>query len=357
MRVLVRMGLVCVCAAASMMAQEEQEKNDGPTNEKAQRTYQRARSERLVIPALEGYKKADEQDGGHCYGCQREMIRLGTRLGDWKVAEKAASEMVAEATDARSGALARYQLASVLMAEGFQKKNGEDFFARAHEELTKALAQAAEGRTTFADACYMNGKVLAQLHKDDEARAMFERYVALKPDNGVNKRRAQRYLSNIELARARMAPAFEVTTMDGRQLSMDELQGKVVLVDFWATWCQPCREAMPHIRNVAKKLQGEPLLVLSVSVDTDEKAWKEFVAKNEMTWAQYFDGGFTGPLAKAFSVHSIPHTFTIDSDGVLQDEQIGDGAIEGKLKKLIARARELPSMGRDVNGEMTRSRD
>ena len=60
-----------------------------------------------------------------------------------------------------------------------------------------------------------------------------------------------------------------------------------------------------------------------------------------MTWPQYFDGGFDGPIAKLFGIHSIPHTFTIDSDGVLQDEHIGDASMEGKIKKLLARAREL----------------
>ena len=122
---------------------------------------------------------------------------------------------------------------------------------------------------------------------------------------------------------------------------MDDLKGKVVLIDFWATWCGPCREALPHMKEVVKKFQGQPLVVLSVSLDSNEQQWKDFVAKNEMTWLQYRDGGFTGPTAKLFGVEAIPHTFTIDADGVLQDEHIGDASIEGKLKKLLGRAREL----------------
>jgi peroxiredoxin len=81
--------------------------------------------------------------------------------------------------------------------------------------------------------------------------------------------------------------------------------------------------------------------VLSVSLDQDEQKWKDFIAKNGMTWPQYLDGGFTGPVARMFAVNAIPHTFTIDADGVLQDEQIGDSSVEGKLKKLIARAKEV----------------
>jgi len=138
-----------------------------------------------------------------------------------------------------------------------------------------------------------------------------------------------------------MAPPFSITTVDGQRMSMDDLQGKVVLLDFWATWCVPCREALPHIRQVAKKFQGEPLLILSVSLDSEEQKWKDFIVKNEMTWPQYRDGSFSGPIAKMFAVNAIPHTFTIDADGVLQDEHIGDASIEGKLKKLIAHAREL----------------
>jgi hypothetical protein len=80
-----------------------------------------------------------------------------------------------------------------------------------------------------------------------------------------------------------------------------------------------------------------------VSLDSDEQKWKAFIGQNEMTWPQYRDGGFTGPVAKLFGVNAIPHTFTIDADGVLQEEHIGDASIEGKLKKLLGRARELQS--------------
>jgi thiol-disulfide isomerase/thioredoxin len=114
-----------------------------------------------------------------------------------------------------------------------------------------------------------------------------------------------------------------------------------VLLDFWATGCGPCRAALPHVREIAKKFDGQPLVILSVSLDSDEQKWKDFVSHNGMTWINYRDGGFTGPVSKRFGVEAIPHTFTIDADGVLQDEHIGDASIEGKLKKLCARAREI----------------
>jgi len=316
-------------------------KNDGPGNEKAQKTYQEALRylhDREKVQAFEDFKKADKQDGGHCVACQKQVIKFGVELEEWKAAEFAAQEMVAEAQSDRGIALAHYQFATVLMTEGMVRKKDE-YLARAHEEIGKAIAAFAN----FPDALFIDGQLLARLQQDDAAKARFAQFVKMTAANNPNHGRALRYINRPELARAKMSPAFSVTTMDGKQVSMDELQGKVVLLDFWATWCEPCREAMPHIRKVAKKFEGQPLVILSVSLDSDEQKWKEFVGKNEMTWPQYRDGGFTGPIATMFGVKSIPHTYTIDVDGVLQEEHIGDSSVEGKLKKLLERAREMQS--------------
>src|SRR5271163_1517195 len=318
-----------------------QQNATGPTTEKARKHYDKGLQllhDHKKEWALDEFKKADKEDSGRCLACEKQMIKYGPECGDWKAADQAAEEMVAEAQGAKDAAIAHYQLAVLLMDEALQNHKKE-LFARSHEEITKALAEASN----FPDAIYIDGRVLAQLQRDDEAKARFEQYVKMRTTDDVSRRRALRYIDRVELARARMVPPFSITTVDGREISMDDLQGKVVLVDFWATWCGPCREALPHLREVAKKFQGEPLVIVSVSLDSDEQKWKEFIAKNEMTWPQYRDGSFEGHLAKTFSVNAIPHTFTIDAAGVLQDEHIGDASIEGKLKKLIARARELQS--------------
>lgn len=322
---------------APLLAQENAEA--GPTNERAQKTYKEALDyvhRRMIDAALDSFKKADKQESGHCLACQRKMIKYGIELREWKTAEAAAEEMVEQAQGNKNVAVAHYQFGLVLTQEGMEKHKDE-LFVRAHDEMTKALAAAAN----FPNAVFADGRTLAYLRQDDAAKARFEEFVKMRPEDDPDKQRALRYIGQPELARARMAPAFAITTTDGQRVSMDDLAGKVVLIDFWATWCAPCREALPHMRDIAKKFQGQPLVVLSVSLDKDEQKWRDFIAKNEMTWPQYCDGGFTGPIAKMFGVAAIPHTFTIDADGVLQDEHIGDASIEGKLKKLVARAREL----------------
>jgi thiol-disulfide isomerase/thioredoxin len=327
----------------SFVARLPAQNTSGPTNEKAQKTYKEALEylhQRMMDAALGSFKKADKQDEGRCVACQKQMIKYGIELRDWKTAENAAIEMITEAEGDKNIALAHYQFGLVLLREGLDKHKDE-LFARAHDELTKALAAAAN----FPDAILADGKALAQLNQDDAAKAQFEQFVKMRPANDPDRQRAIRYITQPELARARMAPPFVVTTTDGQRVSLDDLNGKVVLLDFWATWCAPCRAALPHLRRIASNFQGQPLLILSVSLDADEQKWTEFIAKNRMTWPQYRDGGFTGPMSRLFGVEAIPHTFTIDADGVLQDEHIGDASIEGKLKKLLGRAREVQGAG------------
>jgi thiol-disulfide isomerase/thioredoxin len=328
--------VLLVSLALSSPAQNDAEV---PTNEKAQKTYKQGLEhlrEHMTASALDSFKKADKQDDGHCLPCQKKMIKYGIELGEWKTAEIAGEELVSEVQGNNNIALAHYHLGIVLRDQGLEKHKDE-IFARAHDEMTKALAAAPN----FPEAVYVDGQILAHLKQDDAAKQRFEQFVKMKPEDDPNRQRALRYISAPELARARMAPPFSITTTDGQRVSLDELKGKAVLIDFWATWCAPCREALPHMREIAKKFEGQPLVVLSVSLDDDEQKWKEFVANNGMTWPQYRDGGFKGPIATLFAVRAIPQTFTIDADGVLQDQHIGDAAIEGKLKKLVGRAREL----------------
>jgi thiol-disulfide isomerase/thioredoxin len=328
-------GLLFVCLAIPLAGQE---KTEWPSDEKAKKTYEEALNylrKRDILAALEGFKKADKQDGGHCRGCQQKMIKYGTEAGEWKFAEIAAEEITSNAQGDDVGP-AHYLFGMVLMNEALSRHK-DDLYNRAHEEMTKALAATPN----FPKALYVDGLALAHLKQDDAAKAQFERFIAMRPPEDPERQRAVRYISEPELARARMAPPFAVTTLDGQRISLDDLKGKVVLLDFWATWCGPCREALPHMQKIAKTFQGEPLVVLSVSLDSNEQKWKAFITEHEMTWQHCRDGGFEGPLSRLFSVNAIPHTFTIDADGVLQDERIGDASIEGKLKKLVSRAKEL----------------
>lgn len=337
-------GLLCggsAIAQNSPPAQPVPKHVDGPTSPKAQKAYQEGialMNKRNFVFAVGKFKKADKEDDGRCPACQANIRRCSIEIRDWKDAEAASEELLSEAQGNTALAIAHYNLGAVLLQEGLEKRRDKNF-TEAHDELSKALAISS----SFPQALFADGEVLAHLKQDEAAKARFESFLTSGQPNDLDRRRAQLFIKEPELARARMAPPFSVTTSDGKRISLDDLHGKVVLLDFWATWCGPCQEALPHMREIAKRFQGQPLVILSVSLDDNEQKWKDFIAKNGMTWLQYRDGGFEGPISHLFGVDAIPHTFTIDSDGVLQDEHIGDAAIEGKLKKLCARAEQEQS--------------
>jgi thiol-disulfide isomerase/thioredoxin len=233
-------------------------------------------------------------------------------------------------------AQAQFMLGRSSLAEGIGTKHDKPL-----EAADAAFQAALQLRPGWADCLYADGNALAHLKHDQAAKERFEQFLRVAGKEDLDYARAQRFVEHPELARARVAPNFRLTTLDGQTLTLESLAGKVVLIDFWATWCGPCREALPHIKSITARFAGQPFVVLSVSMDKDESRWKDFVAKNQMTWLQYCDGAFPGNVGTLFGVNEIPATFTIDADGVLEDQHVGDADIEGKLKKLIARAVEV----------------
>jgi thiol-disulfide isomerase/thioredoxin len=304
-----------------------------PTDPKARKTYQSA-IEWLKAgkrdEAIDSFRKAAKQDG-HCTECLRQAYTLATGLGQYKQAEQIARDWLPIATSDVERAAVHYRIALALQQQGISDKKDRCF-----DESCDEFKSALQLEPKFTTIHYAMGISLAHMRQDDAARAEFTTFLQNDTLTPNVHERAQRYLDRIELARARMAPPFSVTTLDGQRISLDSLAGKVVLIDFWATWCGPCREALPHIREIAHHFQEQPLVVISISLDKDEAKWKDFVGKNQMTWLQYRDGGFDGSIAKSFGITAIPATFTIDADGVLEDQHVGDANIEGKLKKLIA---------------------
>lgn len=104
------------------------------------------------------------------------------------------------------------------------------------------------------------------------------------------------------------------TTLTGEALTLGELRGKVVLLDFWATWCKPCLAATPHLRRIQERQEGKPFVLLGVSVDHDEEALRRYVAEEEIEWTQVWDAG--GVLSgRIFGVKSYPFYVVLDHEG------------------------------------------
>jgi thiol-disulfide isomerase/thioredoxin len=142
--------------------------------------------------------------------------------------------------------------------------------------------------------------------------------------------------------REELAPDFELTTLQGQRISLKELAGKTVILDFWATWCPPCRASVPELKELTKKYPNDRLVLISISGDKDEKAWQEFVAKHEMSWSQFRDPDHK--LGELFRVNGFPTYLVINGDGFIKARIVGQNpqeTIVHHLKDLLASSSEL----------------
>jgi thiol-disulfide isomerase/thioredoxin len=282
--------------------------------------------------AADAFKKAIKISGGQCRRCLNDLYAVELEGHNYKGAAQAAQQLAAIAETPKQKSLAEADLGQALFKGGGDKPKPQ-LLEAAHAAYASAIADAPKNvNARYNDAC-----VLAHLGRTDEAGKEFATCVDDPNLKAVLRTRAQHFAENPALAANKMAPPFQVVTLTGEHFNLDDLAGKVVLLDFWATWCGPCNEALPELKHIAKKCAEEPLVSLSIRSDEDEATWRAFVSKNGMTWPQYRDKN--GRLSHLFEIEGIPHYFTIDTDGVLTAELMGsDSDVEGKIIKLLKKA-------------------
>src|ERR1051325_2846857 len=136
-----------------------------------------------------------------------------------------------------------------------------------------AFQKAIEmSKDTLPKAHYNLGFSLLKIGKEAEGIAELKKYVTLEPEN-PNAENARDIINNPKLAKLQLATDFKVKAADGKDLSLKSLRGKIVLLDFWASWCGPCRMEMPNVVAAYKKYKDKGFTVYSVSLDKEGGAW------------------------------------------------------------------------------------
>jgi thiol-disulfide isomerase/thioredoxin len=134
-------------------------------------------------------------------------------------------------------------------------------------------------------------------------------------------------------------PAFAVHDLDGKALSPDNYKGKILLVDFWATWCGPCMAEMPNVIKTYNKYHANGFEIIGVSLDQpDQKAMlTAFLAKNKMPWPQFYDGKYwQNELAVKYGIEEIPSNFLLDANGQIIGEDLRGDDLDAAVGKALA---------------------
>ena len=139
-----------------------------------------------------------------------------------------------------------------------------------------------------------------------------------------------------QVKKGQPAPEIALTEQDGQFVKLSDLRGKVILIDFWASWCGPCRNNNPRLVKLYKKFHAMGLEILGVSVDDNVQSWKSAIIEDGLEWIQVNDHkGWEGSAAKAYDVNAIPASFLLDKEGILRGADLEGRALEAKIRSLL----------------------
>ena len=172
---------------------------------------------------------------------------------------------------------------------------------------------------------------LADSAEPAQAKAYLKQVIA--NTEGRLAEAAKGKLKNMEALGQPVKMSF--VAVDGRKIDLAKLKGKVVLIDFWATWCGPCVAELPNVKKTYTKFHKRGFEIVGISLDSNKDKLTNFVEDNEMSWAQHFDGkGWKNKYAVEFGIQGIPAMWLIDKKGDLVDMKARAG-LEAKVQKLL----------------------
>lgn len=281
----------------------------------------------------------------HRYGAQMISIQAAMQLSRIPGAEPDAKANPDEQ---------RKQIDAIIAAaDASEDVKGEATFARAMFLTELIDPQKPESATAFLQAAdgflakYGSHKLAPQMRQmqlqlvsqleTPEAEAVLKKFaegsderIAAGAKQILAKRQATKEL------KTKPVP-LKFTATDGKEVDLEKLRGKVVLVDFWASWCSPCIVEMPNVVATYQKLHGKGFEVIGISLDQDKEAMEGSIKKLGMPWQQYFDGkGWQNTISTSFGIDSIPAAWLIDKKGMLRETGLRGEALGAAVEKLLA---------------------
>jgi thiol-disulfide isomerase/thioredoxin len=210
-------------------------------------------------------------------------------------------------------------------------KQGEGYPAIL-KEFEKGLRGLLKEYPKNADVWNQFG-ILIQTGDQDTSKRISKEIVAAENAPEALKESARTTLKRMDAVGLPFELQF--TSLDGRVINTTQMKGKVLLIDFWATWCGPCIRELPNVKKVYNEYHGKGLEIIGISLDKSKAALTDFVARNEMHWPQYFDGkGWLNSISTQYGINAIPAMFLVDQKGILRDLSAGDD-LEAKVKQML----------------------
>jgi thiol-disulfide isomerase/thioredoxin len=219
---------------------------------------------------------------------------------------------------------------------------GMQRYEQSTQYLKEFLAKPGSERDQQAFAHYYLAESYKGLGKYDLAEAEYRTIMSRYSD--VNQQLTDAVKGNMsgletekKLAIGGEPLHFDVKSTDGKTLSPAAFKGKVLLIDFWATWCGPCVKEMPNVKQVYDKYHGKGFEIVGISLDQSRDRLDKYIQSNQIPWPQYFDGKWwKNDVAVRYGVQSIPTTILVDRSGKIRYKSLRGKQLENAVQQLLA---------------------
>jgi peroxiredoxin len=211
----------------------------------------------------------------------------------------------------------------------------EEYFELMEEAKAYELDYVKDNPNAIVSAIILYRVLATKAKENAEIQVLYDALTPEIQESNTGKMIKEALEKDANTSIGAKAPNFSAPNPNGDQLALNDVLGKVTIVDFWAAWCRPCRAENPNLVKVYDKYKDQGLSILGVSFDRNADDWKKAIEDDGLTWHQVSNTSYFDEIAKLYNVDAIPASYILDENGIIVAKDLRGASLDAKIGELL----------------------